>query len=178
MIRILFLALIAAIFINLAPTGALANAERLFTKLDGKFRGSGNSITGSDGKKYRVSCQLTNNYSKSSGKTRSGKLKMTGKCASSQGKSSVRGTISHSGNTITGSYISLRSNVKMIKSLGKADNKSLKISSTFINEANGKRIKIRQILRLTGSGFKANFYTFDNERKKYKSAGAINFKRK
>ncbi len=163
--------------IVIAPS-AWADTASLFNKFSGEFRGSGTSVVGSTGKKRRISCQLTNSYDKDAKNPGSGKLKMTGKCASSQGASRVKGTISHSGNKVTGTYISLRSNVKMTKSRGKAGKRSLTILSSFVESGTGELIKIRQVLQLTKTGFQADFFTFDIKTKKYKSAGVISFKRK
>ena len=156
----------------LVPAKGLANAN-LFSKLEGDFRGTGMSITKTGGKKQRVSCQLSNKYDKGSGK-----LKMKGKCASSQGSSRVRGAITHKNGKVSGSYISLRAKVEMIKSSGKSSGRSVIIFSSFRDKSNDKIYKIKQVLQLKGGGFQADFFTFDKSAKKYKSAGVMSFKRK
>jgi len=164
--------LISVFLLPFAPINALANAD-LFSKLEGSFRGSGMSVTDVSGKKRRVSCQLSNKYDKGAKK-----LKMKGKCASSQGAAIVKGTISHNNGKISGSYIGLRSRAQMIKSSGKSGRKSVVIYSSFRDRKDDKIYKIKQVLQLNGAGFQANFFTFDNSGKKYKSAGVISFKRK
>ena len=159
-------------------TNAMANTASLFSKFSGEFRGSGTSVTGTDGKKRRISCQLTNTYDPKPGNKSSGNLKMRGKCASSKGSSLVKGTLSHIGSKVSGTYISLRSNVKMTSSSGKAGKRSMTILSAFVERGNGKLIKLRQVLQLTRGGFQANFSTFDNKTKKYEPVGIISFKRK
>lgn len=165
---LLFLALLT-IFV---PAKGLANAK-LFSKLEGDFRGTGMSITKAGGKKQRVSCQLSNKYDKNSGK-----LKMKGKCASSKGSTLVRGAITHKNGKVSGTYIALRAKVEMLKSSGKSGRKSVVIYSSFRNLGNDKIYKIKQVLQLKGRGFQANFFTFDKGVKKYKSAGVMSFKRK
>lgn len=163
-----------ALMIGLSGTsGAIAGATEIFTKLNGVFRGSGTSIIGSTGKKVRVSCQLTNTYDKASGK-----LKMNGKCASSQGSRRMSGTITHKGNKITGTYISLRDSIKLTKTSGKVGSRSISIYSSYIDENSGSPGKIRQTIQLTKAGFQTDFQSFDNKTKKYKSVGVISFKRK
>lgn len=158
---------------GLGSVPVMADAKNLFTKLDGTFRGSGSASIGKSGKKLRVTCQLTNSYGASSGK-----LKMSGKCASSQGSRKVNGAITHKGNAISGSYMALQSNAKVSRSSGKMSGNSLTIFSTYVDEVGGKLIKIRQNIKLTGSGFKADFQTYDKATKKYKSSGSLNFKRR
>ncbi|MCP4071908.1 MAG: hypothetical protein GY742_09250 [Hyphomicrobiales bacterium] len=166
-------AILALVLVTTCSVEVFANADRVFAKLDGNFRGSGSSITDSSGKKRRVSCQLANTYDK-----KSGKLKMLGKCASSQGSSRVRGTITHKNGNVTGTYISLRANVDMTKSTGKSGSNSLTIYSSFIDRSNGELYEIKQILQLTRAGFQANFFAFDKKSKKYESAGVLSFRRK
>ena len=103
---------------------------------------------------------------------------MNGKCASSQGARVVKGAISHKGDVVTGTYISLRSDVEMTKSTGNVGSDSLAIFSYFVDAMTGNLTKIRQVLKLTGKGFEADFFSFDNKTKKYESAGTISFKRK
>lgn len=172
--RTLFFTTACALVISLsASTIAYAGASDLFTKLDGKFRGSGTSIVGSKNKKVRISCQLTNSYDKAAGK-----LKMTGKCASSQGSRKVNGTITHAGNKVTGTYISLRSSIKITRTSGKIGSNSVSVFASYVDENSGNLGKIRQVIQLKGSGFQANFFAFDNKVKKYKPVGVISFKRK
>ena len=172
--RILLLTAASVVVMSLSgSTLAYAGASDLFTKLDGKFRGSGTSIAGTNNKKVRISCQLTNSYDKAAGK-----LKMTGKCASSQGSRKVNGTITHAGNKVTGTYISLRSSIKITKTSGKIGSNSVSVYASFVDENSGSLGKIRQVIQLTDGGFQANFFAFDNKTKKYKSVGVISFKRK
>ncbi len=159
--------------ILVAPGVAYAGAADIFTKLQGEYRGSGTSIVGSSGKKVRVSCQLKNTYDKGSGK-----LKMKGKCASSQGSRIVSGTIIHSGNNVTGTYISLSSGIKITRTSGKVGGRSVSVFASYVDEANGSLGKIRQTIKLTGKGFQADFFHFDNDTKKYKSVGVISFRKK
>lgn len=172
--KLRLLASIPALIMSMSiSTGAYAGASDVFTKLDGKFRGSGTSVVGSKDKKVRISCQLTNSYDKASGK-----LKMAGKCASSQGSRGVKGTITHAGNKITGTYISLRSSIKITKTSGKIGSNSVSVYASYVDESSGDLGKIRQVIQLTSSGFQTNLYAFDKKAKKYESVGVISFKRK
>jgi len=155
------------------PDNAFADADAVFSRLDGSFRGSGFAITGTDGKKTRVTCQLTNSYNASANQ-----LKMKGRCASSQGASNVDGTLRHAGGKISGNYLTLRPNFTMTKSNGKAGSKSLTINSTFIDKNVSKTYKIRQIIQITSAGFQADFFSYNNKTKKYEAAGVIGFRRK
>ncbi|MCP4185047.1 MAG: hypothetical protein GY761_17340 [Hyphomicrobiales bacterium] len=103
---------------------------------------------------------------------------MKGKCASSQGSSSVSGAITHKNGEVSGSYFSLRAKVEMIRSSGKVGRKSVVIFSSFRDKRNSKVYKIKQVLQLIDRGFQADFFTFDKREKKYKSAGVMSFKRK
>lgn len=171
--RIIVFAAIVQACVVIMPSSANAGATDVFSKLDGSFKGSGTSLAGSDGKKRRVTCSLTNTYKKSTGK-----LTMRGKCASSQGSIGVKGSISHKGNAVTGTYISLRSSLKNTKSSGKVGKNSISIYSSFVDKKTSKLIKVRQVIQLTGSGFQTDFQAFDSKSKKYKPAGVISFKRK
>jgi len=172
-------AVLVGLFLNsMVGEGAFADTASLFKRFSGDFRGSGISVVGASGKKVRITCQLTNTYSKDAQDKSSGQLKMNGKCASSQGARVVKGTISHTGDAVTGTYISLRSDVELTKSTGTVSSNSLAIFSYFVDGMTGNLTKIRQVLKLTGKGFQADFFSFDNKTKKYESAGTISFKRK
>ncbi len=163
---------IAALML-IVPTASMAATNKVFSALEGKFRGKGTAIVGSSGKKVRISCQLTNSYNE-----KTGKLKMNGKCASTQGKRKINGAIAHKGNSVSGSYFSVRSGVKMTKSSGKTNGSNMTIFASFFDEQIGSLIKIKQVIKVSGGGFNANLLTYDNKTKKYKSAGKISFKRK
>jgi len=165
---------LAVIVVALAlPGGAIASADAVFSKLNGNFRGSGFALVDGGEKKRRISCQLVNSYSASTSK-----LKMTGRCASSQGATNVAGTISHAGGKITGSYLTFRNNVKMTSSSGTLGKKSLTILASFVDEKNGRLHKVRQIIQITAAGFQADFFTYNNKTKKYEAAGVVAFRRR
>ena len=168
--RILF-AMLATVLI--VPSVATAATNKVFSALEGKFRGRGTAIVGTSGKKVRISCQLTNSYNE-----KTGKLKMNGKCASTQGKRKINGAIAHKGNSVSGSYFSVRSGVKMTKSSGKTNGSNMTIFASFFDEQMGSLIKIKQVIKVSGGGFNANLMTYDNKTRKYKTSGNISFKRK
>ena len=179
MTKLIISSISSAFLLSLALSlSARADTVDLFTKLSGTFRGSGVSIVGSRGKKQRVSCQLTNAYKKDSAKISAGKLKVSGKCATSKGSGVVSGSVNHVGDAVSGTYFSLRSDTKNTRSTGRAKENSMVIYSAFVENRTGNLIKIRQRLYLTPKGFRAEFSTFDNKTKNYKSAGKINFRRK
>ena len=155
------------------PQFAHSATNALFTNLDGEFKGKGSAIVSSDGKKTRILCNVKNVYNASTGK-----LAMTGKCASAKGSRKVNGAIFHKGNTLTGTYMAMRSGIKMTKSSGQASGNTLTISSTFFDEQLGKLIRIRQVIKVSDGGFVADVFAYDNKSKKYKAAGNFNFKRK
>ena len=170
MIRILVAILTIMLIV---PTASMAATNQVFSALEGKFRGKGSAIVGSSGKKIRLSCQLTNSYSK-----KSGKLKMSGKCASTQGSRKISGVIAHSGNSVSGSYFTARSGVQLTKSYGKTNGNNMTIFASFIDEQIGSLTKIKQVIKVSDSGFNAHVFTFDKKTKKYKPTGRFSFKRK
>ncbi|MCF6321230.1 MAG: hypothetical protein L3J32_05605 [Rhizobiaceae bacterium] len=173
MMRNLAIAAIISTGSMFAPGSVYAGADAVFSRLDGSFRGSGFAITNADGKKSRVTCQLTNSYDAAARQ-----LKMKGRCASTQGASNVNGTLSHAGSKISGNYLTLRPNFSMTRSSGKAGGKSLTLNTTFVDKTVSKTYKIRQIIQITSAGFQADFYSYDNKTKKYEAAGVIGFRRK
>lgn len=155
----------------LAFSSAHADALNAFESLEGKYKGSGTALMEAGGKKVRVSCSLTNTVDGS-------KLKVRGKCASSQGARRISGSLSGNGNSVSGNFLGATGTAKMVGSSGSVKGKTMTIVSSFVDETKGERIKVRQIIRVAGSGFKAEFYTLNSDSKRYEAAGSISFKKK
>jgi hypothetical protein len=151
---------------------AFADPASDFLKgLEGSWRGRGSAILPGREKAERVTCQLTNAFQGDA-------LVVNGQCASTQGKANVSGRLSHAGEKVSGSFINALPGAKMTKSTGALSGGNLVVSSSFIENATGDLTRTRQVIRKGGSGFKAEFFTFDNASGAYEPTGSITFSAK
>lgn len=157
-------------------TGTAAHAvdATSFLKgLDGAFRGRGKAIYANGKKTVNVSCQIANQLS-SDGND----LKITGVCATTQGKAKVKGRLKLSGSKFSGAFFSPSATMKLTKSYGVVKGDALTMTSFFIDNSSGALTRIKQVVQKTNAGFSSSISTYDNASKKYKTSGTIKFKKK
>jgi hypothetical protein len=148
---------------------ARADAAGDFLKgLEGTYRGRGSAIIPGREKSERITCQVTNSY-------QTGALVVKGECASTQGKTSVSGKLSHSGEGVSGSFIDAFKGASVTKSSGTVKGGRLTVSTNFVENGTGQLARTQQIIRKSGSGFKADFFVYDNAAKAYQPSGSISF---
>jgi len=154
-----------------AGTGVPARADTAsdFLKgLEGSWRGRGSAILPGREKAERITCQVTNDFQGEA-------LVVKGECASTQGKAAVSGRLSHAGDKVSGSFIDAVQGAKMTTSAGSLSGGNLVVSSSFVENATGNLTRTRQVIRKGGSGFKADFFTYDNASGAYQPSGSITF---
>lgn len=162
-----------AVFLAVSPNYAQADAGTFLKSLEGGWRGSGVARIPGRETEERISCRVTNAYSDSSNE-----LSINGSCATTQFKSSVQGKLSHSGNDVTGALMGSFDGSRMTKSTGTVSGNKLVVSANFVDNATGALWRSRQVVRKTGKGFSADFYTFENSKGKYVKSGTIRFSSK
>jgi len=166
----------ATIQLGLMPPSSANAGDTLaefFEGMEGSYRGRGKTFPSNGSGPIRVTCQILNAYS-----ANAKRLTIAGDCASTQGKSRVKGTLSHNGNNVSGSFISPFSGVTMTKSNGVMRNNQLVVVSSFFDEHTGELSQMRQVIRKTKKGFRTEFHSFDKTKKKYLSAGTLTFSKK
>ncbi len=157
-----------------ATSTAFADAASEFlASLDGKFRGRGMATLEFSDEEQRVSCRIENKFDQSSSE-----LKISGECASTQGKTTVRGKLSVKDGEITGSFISPFPNSELTTSNGVLKDGSLVVSATFVDNDTGNLRRFRQIVSTEKeNGFSSSFQSYDNASKLFKEAGSMEFSR-
>lgn len=159
-----------AIVLAFSPKSAQADAGNFLKSLEGGWRGSGAAKLPGRDTEERVSCRVTNTYNDSSSE-----LSINGTCATTQFKSAVQGKLNHTGNDVTGALMGSFDGAKMTKSTGSVSGNKLVVSANFVDNATGALWRSRQVVRKTGKGFSADFYTFENSKGKYVKSGTIKF---
>jgi hypothetical protein len=159
----------ACVFMIAGAGPAKADAAGDFLKgLEGSWRGRGSAIIPGREKSERITCQVTNAYEGAA-------LVVSGECASTQGKTSVSGRLNHSGEKVSGSFINAFKGASMTKSAGQVSGGRLTVSTSFVENATGQLARTQQVIRKSGSGFKADFFVYDNAAGAYKPSGSISF---
>ncbi|MGI9399915.1 MAG: hypothetical protein ACR2O0_01560 [Rhizobiaceae bacterium] len=165
--------LVIAGLLAFGPGAALADAGQFLKSLEGGWRGSGVAKLPGRETEERISCRVNNAYSNSSNE-----LSVNGTCATTQFKSSVQGKLNHDGNDVTGALMGSFDGARMTKSTGTVKGNQLVVSANFVDNATGALWRSRQIVRTTGKGFSADFYTYENASGKYVKSGSIKFSSK
>jgi hypothetical protein len=155
------------------PVAAMADAGSFLKSLSGSWRGGGVARFPGRESEERISCRITNAYDAAASE-----LSVRGDCATTQMKSAVQGKLNHSGNEVTGALIGSFEGSRMTKSTGTVSGNRLVVSANFIDNATGNLTRSRQIVRLTGKGFEADFYLFDNAKNQYVKFGSMRFSSK
>ena len=168
--------LLAASTVMMAAEIAPANAQgvsEFFSSLQGDFRGRGKAIPEGGSKPVSISCRLSNNYSSGGGK-----LDVSGSCASTQGKTDVQGSMKHNGNRVSGAFISPFTEMTLTSSKGTYADGKLDVISSFTVNQTGELRRLRQVIKKSASGFRADFYSYENATRKYKAVGSIQFNKR
>lgn len=150
-----------------------ADVSAFLQGLDGKFRGRGKATYAGGKKTVKVSCQIANKVSADKSK-----LKISGVCATTQGKASVKGELRFRGSKVSGAFFSPGVRMKLTKSSGSIKGNQLVIVSYFIDTGSGALTRIKQIVKRGKGGFSSRVLTYDNASKKYKQSGSIKFKKR
>lgn len=164
--------LISAVFAT--GTSAHATDAASFLKgLDGSFRGRGKATYANGKKTVNVSCQIANHLS-----TDGSDLKITGVCATTQGKANVKGRLKLLGSKFSGAFFSPSVTMKLTKSYGVVKGNALTMTSFFVDDRSGQLTRIKQVVQKTNAGFSSSISTYDNASKKFRTSGTIKFKKK
>ena len=165
----------AAAIVMMCLGGAAAHADtgsEFLKSLEGSYSGRGVArILGEE--QSKVSCRISNSFDASASK-----LSMNGECAGTQGKSSVRGGVTAKDGGLSGTFVSPGSSMKVTRSSGSVNGQSMVLAATMFDERAGKLVKVRQIIRRTGSGIKIAFFTFNNASGKYEDSGSLDLRRR
>lgn len=154
----------------LAPgTAHAADAGAFLERLAGEYRGRGTAKLNGRDDAEKVSCKISNRYDASSKA-----LIVKGNCASTQGKSSVSGKMTHQGDSVRGSLFASGESA-VTKSEGSVKNGKLTVTTNFVNKTTQRLTRTIQIIQQSGSGFKAQFYVYDNSKKKFEPSGQLSF---
>ncbi|MFZ1816120.1 MAG: hypothetical protein WBO55_16485 [Rhizobiaceae bacterium] len=153
-----------------APVAFADEASNFLSSLAGEFKGRGKATLLSREKAEPVSCKVNNKYDGNSSA-----LMVSGNCASTQGKSSVSGKLTHDGASVSGQFIGNVEGSTVTGSRGTISDGQLVISSNMVDNATGNLSRTRQVIRLKGAGFSSQFYTYDNASGKYELNGEMTF---
>ncbi|MEZ5870357.1 MAG: hypothetical protein R3D32_00680 [Nitratireductor sp.] len=150
---------------------ALADpAGDFLAQLGGSYRGRGMAKILNRDKAEPVSCKVSNVYV-----AEKSELEVNGECASAQGKSKVNGSITHNGNSISGALIASVDGSTVTGSRGSLNGGELVINSNLVDNATGNLTRTRQVIRIDGGGFVAEFYSYDNKSAQYELNGTMRF---
>ena len=156
-----------------SPNVARADAGAFLKSLEGGWRGSGVAKLPGRESEERISCRVTNDYDGNANE-----LSINGTCATTQAKSTVNGKLNFSGNEVTGALMGSFDGSRMTKSTGKVNGNELVVSANFVDNATGALWRSRQVVRKTGKGFSADFYTYENAKGEFVKSGSIQFSSK
>lgn len=139
--------------------------------LDGSWRGRGSALIPGRDEPERITCQIAGTFADDA-------LSVTGECASTQGKTRVSGRLVSDGSKVSGSLINALAGAELTRSSGSVEGGRLVVASDFVQSATGKLTRTQQIVRRSGGGFTAQFFTYDNASGRYEPAGDIKFSAK
>ena len=172
-ITISFLAFIANASAEEAQASQTNGGAREFLEsMVGEYRGRGEVLVGPARSQERVSCKLSNNFDAAALA-----LAINGKCATTQGRVDVDGTLKmNDDKNIVGSFLSTSKDSEITQSSGSFSNGSLTLSMSMISKRTGDLSKTRQVVsRNSEGGFSSVFYKYDNASKSYLETGKVNF---
>ncbi|MEM9278701.1 MAG: hypothetical protein AAGA76_09010 [Pseudomonadota bacterium] len=167
---------ILAVFFAALPGVALAgdSAQEFLQKLEGNFRGKGEAVIPVSQKVERVSCSVSNTFN-----AESNTLSIQGKCATTQGKSKVEGSLQVKDEKVEGSFLSPFSNSTITQSASDYHEGRLILSTSIVDNSSGNLSRLRQIISMTeDGGFVADFQKFENSSQSYKDRGSVVFQKK
>ncbi len=153
------------------PATAGQSPASFLSSLSGSFKGKGEALVSVTREKVRIQCKLDNRFDKSAGQ-----LSIKGRCATTQGKRKIDGTLQVVNTTIRGTFLSPSSDSEITKTRSAYENGRLVTYISFVNKTSGELTRIRQILSSNGDGsFVSRFQRFDNASDKYRDTGIVNF---
>lgn len=145
-------------------------AAQFLESLEGTYSGRGKAqVIGSE--METVACRINGDFA-------SGKLSVSGECASTKGKGKVNGGITAKGNSLSGSFVSPRPNVEITRSSGEFKGGKLHLSLAMMDNQVGKLMRVRQVISRTSDGMNAEFFLYDNATDTYKPSGSISLTRR
>lgn len=172
-LRLLFASAMIVASISTSIPAHASDATQFFQGLDGSYRGRGKAHFNDGKKSFIVSCQIANKVS-----ANGNKLKISGVCATTQGKAPVRGELNLKGASVSGAFFSPSANMKLTKSWGQVVKNKLTVTSFFIDEQSGALTRIKQIVLKIKGGFTSSISTYNNITKKFQNSGTIKFVKK
>ena len=168
-------ALVASIMLVAHPAFAegISPAEFLGS-LSGEFQGKGEALMSVTQEKVRIQCKLENTYD-----TAKQQLYLSGKCATTQGKRKIDGTLTIVEDSIKGSFLSPSSDSEITKTSSVFKDGQLVTYISVVNKTSGALTRIRQILSVQDENrFKSRFQRFDNASDQYHDTGVVTFIRR
>ena len=152
-----------------SATPALAGpADNYISKLDGNWRGGG-VLTTPDGKKVKLRCATKNSLS--DGQQR---LSMNGRCASSQGKASLRGRLRTTDDGAQFTSVSFTIAGRGRYSSARLNGNTLTLNGTGKVDG-GRTVSLRSVIR--GGGNRYSITLFDNDGGSWNDRGTLTFRR-
>lgn len=165
------IALATAVALATAMPASAGQGADFLKGLDGSWRGRGSALIPGRDEPERITCQIAGTFAGDA-------LSVTGECASTQGKTRVSGRLVSDRNKVSGSLINALAGAEMTRSSGSVEGGRLVVASDFVQAATGRLTRTQQIVRRSGGGFTAQFYTYDNASGRYEPAGDIQFSAK
>lgn len=163
--------LFVAGLLSAVPTQSKAEtASDFLESIAGSYSGRGKAKFIGD-KLDTVACKIKNDFE-------SGKLAVTGECASTKGKGKVNGGITASGDTVAGTFVAPKPNLEITQSSGEFADGKMTLSTSMIDNQKGGLIRVRQIITKIDDGIRAEFFRYDNMSKSYKESGSIELKKR
>lgn len=161
---------ISLAFVVPAQAAAADAAGDFLRAMAGNFRGKGSAKLFGRTDPESIACKLVATFDPGEKA-----LRISGDCASTQGKSAVKGKLSYSGNSVTGSLIGEVDGATITKSVGTVKGGLLVVTTNFVDNATGNLTRTRQVIQLSDSGFIAQFFTYNNANARFEPAGDLAF---
>ncbi|MGI9350317.1 MAG: hypothetical protein ACR2O3_02040 [Rhizobiaceae bacterium] len=157
------------------PGNAFATdtALEFVQQLEGKFRGKGEAVIPISQKVERVGCSVLNTF-----QVDTQTLVIHGKCATTQGKSNVKGSLQVTDDGVAGSFLSPFADSTITQSSSVFQEGRLIVSTSIVNNSTGNLSRLRQIIsKNEEGGFTAVFQKFENASDTYHDSGTVVFMR-
>ncbi len=166
----LVLLLAAGVLLAVPAHSRAETASDFLKSIEGSYSGRGKAKLIGD-KLDTVACRIESDFN-------SGKLAVTGECASTKGKGKVNGGITANGDSVAGTFVAPRPNLEVTKSSGEYADGKMTLFTSMIDNQKGGLIRVRQIISRIEDGIKADFFRYDNMSKTYKEFGSIELKKR
>ena len=120
---------------------ATSTALEFLQQLEGKFRGKGEAVIPISQKVERVGCSVENTFHADTQT-----LAIDGKCATTQGKSDVKGSLQVMDDGVEGSFLSPFADSTITQSSSVFQDGRLIVSTSIVNNSTGNLSRLRQII--------------------------------